>query len=114
MIAARTQLGKDTFTVAYAEGLAISLEQVLDAQQAVISRKQVSPAVASVTFPSGLTQREVEVLRLVAKGLTIAQIAEQLIISFHTANAHVRTIYNKLDVTSRSAATRYAIEHHLV
>ncbi len=114
MIAARTQLGKDTFTVAYAEGLAMSLEQVLDAQQAVISRKQVSPAVASVTFPSGLTQREVEVLRLVAKGLTIAQIAEQLIISFHTANAHVRTIYNKLDVTSRSAATRYAIEHHLV
>ena len=70
------------------------------------------PAVPS-TYPAGLTQREVEVLRLVAQGLTIAQIAEHLIISFHTANAHVRSIYNKLEVTSRSAAIRYALEHHL-
>ena len=114
MNAARTQHGKDAFTFAYAEGLAMSLEQVLDTQQAIILRKQGSPAVASVTLPAGLTQREDEVLRLVAKGLTIAQIAEQLIISYHTANAHVRAIYNKLDVTSRSAATHYAIEHHLV
>ena len=67
----------------------------------------------SPTYPAGLTTREVEVLRLVAQGLTIAQIAEQLIISFHTANAHVRSIYNKLGVTSRSAAARYALEHHL-
>jgi DNA-binding NarL/FixJ family response regulator len=50
---------------------------------------------------------------LVAKGLTIAQIAAQLRISFHTANAHVRSIYKKLEITSRSAAVRYALEHHL-
>ena len=66
------------------------------------------------TYPAGLTEREVEVLRLVAGGLTTPQIAEQLMVSFHTANAHVRSIYNKLDVTSRSAATRYAIEQKLV
>jgi DNA-binding NarL/FixJ family response regulator len=70
------------------------------------------PSATSI-YPAGLTQREVEVLRLLAKGLTIVQIAEQLIISFHTANAHVRSIYNKLEVTSRNAATRYALEHHL-
>ena len=84
---------------------------------AALQRAEVPPqslaTKPSATHPAGLTQREVEVLRLVAQGLTIAQIAEHLIISFHTANAHVRSIYNKLEVTSRSAATRYAIEHHL-
>jgi DNA-binding CsgD family transcriptional regulator len=62
----------------------------------------------------GLTAREVEVLRLLATGLTDAQIAEQLALSLHTVHAHLRTIYSKLGVTSRSAATRYAFEHQLV
>jgi len=62
----------------------------------------------------GLTEREVEVLRLLATGLTDAQIAEQLVLSLHTVHAHLRTIYSKLGVTSRSAATRYAFEHQLV
>ena len=53
-------------------------------------------------------------LRLVAQGLTNAQIAEQLIVSPHTVHAHVRSIHSKLGVTSRSAATRYAFEHQLV
>ena len=68
---------------------------------------------APSTYPAGLTERGAEVLRLVAKGFTIAQIAEQLRIRFHTANAHMRSIYKKLEVTSRSAAVRYALEHHL-
>ena len=66
------------------------------------------------SYPGGLTEREVEVLRLVAQGLTNAHVADQLIISLHTVNAHVRSIYNKLDVNSRSALTRFAIEHHLL
>ena len=53
-------------------------------------------------------------LRLLATGLTDAQIAEQLVLSLHTVHAHLRTIYSKLGVTSRSAATRYAFEHQLV
>jgi predicted ATPase/DNA-binding CsgD family transcriptional regulator len=64
--------------------------------------------------PAGLTRREYEVLRLLTRGLTNVQIAEQLIVSLPTVNTHVRSIYNKLGVTSRSAATRYAFEHHLV
>jgi DNA-binding NarL/FixJ family response regulator len=64
--------------------------------------------------PDGLTAREVEVLRLVAQGFTSAQIAEQLVIGLVTVNFHVRSIYSKLRVSSRSAATRYAIEHNLV
>ena len=66
------------------------------------------------TYPDGLTAREVEVLRLLAQGLTDAQIAEHLIISPRTVNNHLTSIYGKIQVSSRSAATRYAIEHHLV
>jgi DNA-binding NarL/FixJ family response regulator len=68
----------------------------------------------SITALAGLTRREIEVLRLLAMGLTSAQIAGQLVISLSTVNTHVRSIYTKLDVKSRSAATRYAIEQHLV
>jgi len=66
------------------------------------------------TSLEGLTPREREVLRLLAHGLTSTQIAEQLVIGVTTVNFHVRSIYSKLGVTSRAAATRYAIEHHLV
>ncbi len=65
-------------------------------------------------YPAGLSEREVEVLRLVAQGLTNKQIAERLIISPNTVNVHLRSIFGKLEVTSRTAATRFAIEHHLV
>ncbi len=53
-------------------------------------------------------------LRLVAQGLTNPQIAEQLILSPHTVNNHLRSILSKLGVTSRNGATRFAVEHKLV
>jgi DNA-binding NarL/FixJ family response regulator len=55
----------------------------------------------------------VEVLYLLAGGLTDIQIAEKLVLSPRTVHAHISSIYSKLGVTSRSAATRYAMEHHL-
>jgi DNA-binding CsgD family transcriptional regulator len=72
------------------------------------------PATKPVTYPAGLTAREVEVLRLVAQGLTDAQVAEQLVISPRTVNSHLKAIYGKIQVSSRSAATAYALERHLV
>ena len=69
---------------------------------------------ATAASPPGLTRRELEVLRLLTRGFTNIQIAEQLVVSLPTVNTHVRSIYNKLGVTSRSAATRYAFEQHLV
>jgi predicted ATPase/DNA-binding CsgD family transcriptional regulator len=60
-----------------------------------------------------LTAREVEVLHLLAMGLSNSQIAERLVLSPHTVNGHIQSIYGKLGLNSRSAATRYAIEHHL-
>ena len=65
-------------------------------------------------YPDGLTVREVEVLRLVAQGMTNEQVAQQLVISPRTVNTHLTSIYGKIGVNSRSAATRYAMEQHLV
>ena len=61
----------------------------------------------------GLTVREVEILRLVAAGMTNRQTAERLGLSIRTVDAHLRSIYAKLGIKSRSAATRYAVEHNL-
>jgi DNA-binding CsgD family transcriptional regulator len=66
------------------------------------------------TYPDGLTAREVEVLRLVASGLSNIQVSECLVISRRTVDTHLTSIYSKIGVSSRSAATRYAMEHHLV
>ena len=63
---------------------------------------------------NGLTTREVEILRLVTSGLTNRQLAERLGVSTRTVDAHLRSIYAKLGIKSRSAATRYTIENHLV
>src|SRR5207237_8225742 len=68
----------------------------------------------SPPFPAGLTAREVEVLRLLAQGWTDAQIAEHLVLSPRTVNRHTASLYSKLGVSSRAAATRYAIEHHVI
>jgi DNA-binding NarL/FixJ family response regulator len=66
------------------------------------------------TYPAGLTAREVEVLHLVAQGLTDAQVAERLFLGTRTVNQHLRNIYNKLGVSSRAAATRFVTEHGLL
>ena len=60
-----------------------------------------------------LTTRETEVLRLLALGLSNKKIAERLVISPHTVNGHIHSIFGKLALNSRSAATRYALEHQL-
>ena len=63
--------------------------------------------------PNALTPREEEVLRHLAMGLTNAQIADKLVVSPLTVNAHVRSIFMKLDVNTRTAAARLAIERGL-
>ncbi len=60
-----------------------------------------------------LTAREIEVLRLLAMGLSNKQIAGRLVLSPHTVNGHIHSIFGKLALNSRSAATRYALEHQL-
>jgi len=111
----RAQRSEEALATLGSEGRSMTPELALAARQRAQMpelRRAAKPSAPS-TYPAGLTEREVEVLRLVTKGLTIAQIAAQLRIRFHTANAHVRSIYKKLGVTSRSAAVRYALEHYL-
>jgi DNA-binding NarL/FixJ family response regulator len=70
-------------------------------------------AAPSPAYPAGLSTREVEVLRLVAQGLTNAQVAEQLFLGARTVETHLRSIYNKLGVSTRAAATHFAVSHDL-
>jgi DNA-binding CsgD family transcriptional regulator len=100
------------------QGKDMTLEEILAIGSSATSEALLPQGISS-TAPSplslfGLTAREEEVLRLVAQGLTNAQMAERLVISPRTINSHLTSIYSKIGVTSRSAATRYAIEHHLV
>jgi len=115
----RTQLGEKAFTVAWDAGRNMTPELVLANLESVPFLRPAStvlPSTSVVTAPThaGLTPRQMDVLRLLTQGLTSAQIAQQLVINITTANFHVRSIYSKLGVNCRSAATRYAIEHHLV
>ena len=93
----------------------MTLEQVLTTQGQATPPGSPSTPLAGTTplYHEELSPREVEVLQLLARGLTNAQIAEELVVSLLTVKAHLRSIYSKLGVTSRSAATRYALEHHL-
>jgi len=96
------------------QAIALALEVAAEAPPPAPPPPAPQPTAAAATYPAGLTAREVEVLRLIAQGLTDAQVAEQLVISTHTVHAHLRAIYGKLGVTSRAAATRFALDHHLV
>lgn len=85
----------------------------LRAEPALRRIAKISQEAGAPPLPFGLTNRELEVLKLVAKGLTDVSVASELFISPRTVGQHLRSIYNKLDVSSRSAATRLAIEHNL-
>ncbi len=90
-----------------------SAGRALTPEQALQLKDEALSAADSGESP-GLTSREIEILRLIAQGLTYAQVAERLVISTRTVDAHLRSIYNKLEVNSRHEATRYAVEHHLI
>ena len=120
MALARTALGEQAFRAAWAEGRIMTPEQALVVLgQAMLptpmpARPKAAPTIPSSPTPAGLTAREVEVLRLLAQGWTDAQIAEHLVISPRTVNHHTTSLYSKLGVSSRAAATRFAHEHHVL
>jgi DNA-binding NarL/FixJ family response regulator len=113
---ARKQLREQAFTSLWAQGRSMSLEQALTVREPTpaLPAPSSTPDAPAHSSPANLSSREVEVLRLIAQGLTNDQVAEQLVISSRTVHTHLTSIYGKIGVPSRSAATSYAIEHHLI
>jgi non-specific serine/threonine protein kinase len=120
---ARSQVGEPLWQKGFNEGKAairevrsaVEVLQILEQYLGHVARPESSVKLQrpGSGFPGGLTAREVEVIRCLAHGMTDHQIAEALVISPRTVNAHLTSIYNKLGLKSRAAATRYAIEHQL-
>jgi DNA-binding CsgD family transcriptional regulator len=76
--------------------------------------RRAAPPRVRTAWPAGLSDREVEVLRLVARGLSNRAIAERLYVSPRTAEHHVQHIYTKIGASTRAAAAMFAMEHSLL
>jgi predicted ATPase/DNA-binding CsgD family transcriptional regulator/Tfp pilus assembly protein PilF len=120
---ARTQLGDVAFERARQQGRAMSMEQAI--AYAREDTADIWPSTKAWTesrprsnrrqgYSSELSRRELEVLRLMAAGLTNKQIAERLFLSTNTVRAHLYSVYSKLDVSTRGAAIRFAADHGLI
>jgi DNA-binding CsgD family transcriptional regulator len=116
---ARVHIGLACRTLGDDDAAALELE----AARGIFARLGAAPDLVRVDSfarrPSpinarGLTQRELEVLRLVAVGTSNREIASALVISGRTVDRHVSNIFSKLGVSSRAAATAYAYQHQLV
>ena len=108
---ARSQLDEAAWTAAWAEGRAMAAR----AGRRVRAGAAAAPEPAAPeTYPAGLSAREAEVLRLVATGMTNAEVAEKLFLSPRTVGWHLASIYRKLGLHSRTEATRFAAEHGLL
>jgi predicted ATPase/DNA-binding CsgD family transcriptional regulator len=111
--AARVHLGERAFATAWAQGRTRTPKQVLASQGQVTDPLPTIPAAPPNSYPAGLTAREVEVLRLVVRGLTNAQIARELVLSEKTVATHLTHIFNKTTSENRAAVTAFAIHHGL-
>ena len=118
--AIRTQMPPAEFETAWAAGRRMTMEQAVRQASTFAAELTSAPAPQSApaSAPSldryGLSPRELEVLRIVAEGLTDPEVAERLYLSSRTVSTHLRSIYTKLGVNSRTAATRFALDHGLV
>ena len=84
------------------------------ATDAVLAAAGHGSSVPHVERPAGLTEREVDVLRLIARGRSNKDAARDLGISAKTIGSHVEHIYAKAGVTTRAGATLFAMEHDLI
>jgi HD-GYP domain-containing protein (c-di-GMP phosphodiesterase class II)/DNA-binding CsgD family transcriptional regulator len=85
-----------------------------EALQEALGQTQAHAWQPRLDWPAGLTGREVEVLRLAARGLSRREMARTLFVSESTVRTHLEHIYAKIGVSSRAAATMFAVEHDLL
>jgi predicted ATPase/DNA-binding CsgD family transcriptional regulator len=112
-VAARLGAARAADLTAAGAALDLNRAAVYARQQIEVARREPGPQ-AREARPGGLSRREVEVLRLVSDGRTSSEIASQLFISTRTAEHHIQNIYTKIGVSSRAAATRWAVAHDVV
>ena len=110
-IDARALVDEASWEAAWAEGRTMTVQQAVEY---ALEQEPASAPTAPEPHPAGLSAREVEILRLVAAGLTDAEVAKKLFISPRTVNWHLGSIYRKLGFHSRAEATRFAVEHTLL
>ena len=111
----RTAMGDGAFDAEYASGRTLDLAQVLaelGPQEAAAGQPQ--DAAASGEDVALLTPRELDVLKLVAQGLSNADIARRLVLSEHTVHRHLANILRKLDLSSRAGAAAWGVRAGLV
>ena len=106
----RAELGEQAFANEIAAGHQLKLDDLKAIPHPSVATEQAPALVPG----QALTGREIEVLRLLAQDLSNPQIAERLVISRRTVDAHLRSIYDKLGVKSRDAAIRVAGEKQLI
>ena len=112
---ARAALGEAAFAQSWVAGRALSLEQAV-AEAATLADELAAPppARSAPSQPTGLSEREAEVLQLLAAGLSDKQIAARLAVSEHTARYHVTAIRNKLGADTRAQAVALAAQRGLL
>jgi DNA-binding CsgD family transcriptional regulator len=110
----RARLSEEAFADEFAAGSQLRLDDLrtIPHPQGPTPISATPPAVSAPG--ESLTAREIEVLRLLAQDLSNPQIAERLVVSRRTVDAHLRSIYDKLGVKSRDAAIRVARERGLI
>lgn len=112
---AREALGEAGFRTAWESVRSWTVEEGIERALAIDLQRASKPAVRPTRErPAGLSAREVDVLKLLATGITNDQIAEQLFLSPRTVHAHLANIYRKLEVSNRSEAVRVAIETGMI
>jgi non-specific serine/threonine protein kinase len=108
LLTARGLLGEATFDAAWANGRTLGIEDALALARGVRAKTAIEKSAA------GLTAREVEILRLMAAGLSNEAIGQNLYLSLHTVKRHVASILRKLDASSRTEAASRARDLGLV
>jgi predicted ATPase/DNA-binding CsgD family transcriptional regulator len=117
LTAAGIEAYEQAFAAARAAGHALTLEQAIDlAVDAPPDRPAhaTDTSAAAAAYPSGLTQREVDVLRLIAAGRSTREIADALVISAGTVERHITNLYGKIGARGRGEATAFAFRYQLV
>jgi ATP/maltotriose-dependent transcriptional regulator MalT len=109
----RAALPGSAFDAHREAGAALPLADAVAESIAIASAVSTPVRQPMAANPAGLTTRELDILQLIGRGLGPIEIAEQLFISRRTVDTHLHRIYEKLEVSSRTQAIRYAVDHGL-